>query len=62
MISADEARALINRQSYKEKIKEYEEKIEKNIVRAAKNNESMIVTLHCWKMKTPYSQKLCIEY
>jgi len=46
MISADEARALINRKSYEEKIKEYEEKIEKDIVKTAKNNESMIFTTY----------------
>ena len=45
MISADEARALLNRQSYKAKIKEYEEKIEKAIVQAAKNNQSMVMTV-----------------
>lgn len=44
MISAYEARTLMNRKHYIEKIKEYEEKIEKDIIQAAKNNESMIFT------------------
>lgn len=45
MISADNARSLMDCKRYKEKIKEYEEKIEKDIVQAAKNNDSMIFTL-----------------
>ena len=44
MISADEVRTLMDRKHYIEKIKEYEEKIEKDIVQAAKNNQSMIIT------------------
>ena len=40
MISVDDARALMNRQSYEEKLKEYEEKIEKDILQAAKDGKN----------------------
>ena len=42
MISADNARALMSRKLYEEKVKEYEEKIERDVTQAAKNNESSV--------------------
>ena len=46
MISADDARALMNRKLYEEKVKQYEQKIEKHIIQAAKNNHlNVMMTL-----------------
>ena len=38
----NEARALMNRQSYEEKLKEYEDKIEQYIIQAAKDDKSCV--------------------
>lgn len=38
MITADDARALVNSKLYKEKVKECEQKIEKEIIQAARDN------------------------
>ena len=46
MITANDARALVNRGLYEEKVKEYEHKIEKEIIHAAKDNHlNVMVTL-----------------
>lgn len=42
MIHVNEARALMNRQSYEEKLKEYETKIERYIIQAAKDNKQCV--------------------
>lgn len=43
MITADDARALMSRKLYREKVQEYEEKIEKEIIHAAKDNHLHVI-------------------
>ena len=43
MISADEVRKLMYRPIYEELVKEYEEKIEKDILQAAKDGKNNVI-------------------
>ena len=42
MITADDARALMDRKFYEEQVKKYEKQIEAEIIQAAKNNDYFV--------------------